>query len=130
MACIYCLKRISNSDKSLRYEDGLRTKLTDCTSVTVHAGCRKCYTRPGFKTKTASKDELMFETPGLHPSMGQFDFKTDCLFCDEEASARVEKNKGPKFRREIYEVKTIEMRDRAIASTFEREDESGDFVLA
>ena len=62
--------------------------------------------------------------------MRQFEFETDCLFFGKEASARVEKNKGPKFRREIYEVKTIEMRDRAIASTFEREDESGDFVLA
>ena len=35
------------TDKSLQYEDGLHTKLEDCSSIIVHTDCRKSYTRPG-----------------------------------------------------------------------------------
>ena len=62
--------------------------------------------------------------------MRQLEFKMDFVFCDEEASPRVETNKVAKFWREIYEVKTIEMRDRVIARALERGDEWGDAVLA
>ena len=75
------------------------------------------------KKKPASKYELMLETPTLRSSPRQFEFTTDCLFRDEEASAMFEKNKGPKFLRKIYEVRTIKMRDSVIPRTLDREDE-------
>ena len=59
----------TTTDKSLQYEDGLRTKLKDCPSIIVHTGCRKGDTRPRSKKKPVSKDELMLETPSLHSFM-------------------------------------------------------------
>ena len=62
--------------------------------------------------------------------MQEFEFKTDCFFCGEEASERIEKRKKAKFRREIYEVRTIELREKVIARAVERGDEWGEIVQA
>ena len=62
--------------------------------------------------------------------MRVFEFKTDCLFNGEEARAGVEKSEGAKFRREIYELRITEMRDKVITRTLERGDECDDIVLS
>ena len=57
----------SITDKGSQYEYGLHTKLKDCSSIIVHTGCRKSYTRPGLKKKEKKvtiKVELL-ETPRL-----------------------------------------------------------------
>ena len=72
----------------------------------------------------------MLQTPSVRLSIWQFESKIDCLVGNEDASAMFEKNKCPKFPREIYEVRATEMREKVIAQTLERENEWGDIVLA
>ena len=114
--------------RSLENEDGLHAKLVDCSSIVVHTNCRKNYTRPAKKLSSTVK--MGPEKPNLRSEIREFDFKTDCFFCGEEASSRIEKNKGVKNRRSIYEVRTIEMRDNVISRALERGDEWGEVVLA
>ena len=120
----------SITDKRLQYEDGLHTKLKDYSSTIALTDCRKSYMRPGSKREPASKDEPMLETPSLYPSMRQFEFKTDCSFYGEEVSTEIEKKKDAKFRQDVYEVRTTEMRDRVTAQALEKRDAQDVVALA
>ena len=112
--------------KSIEYE--LHKKLTNISSINVHVECRKKYTRPGSNKGKQSVEESASVV--LRSVVQEFNFRTHCFFCGEEASTRLEKNKGAKLRREIYEFRTIEIRDKVIVRAQERKDQWGDVVLA
>ena len=88
----------------------------------------KKYTRPGSKKGKQRVEESASVV--LRSFVQEFNLKTHCFFCGEEASTRVEKNKGVKLRREIYEFKTIEIREKVIVRAQERKDQLCDVVLA
>ena len=84
-------------------------------------------TRPGSNKGKQSVEESASVV--LRSVVQEFNFKTHCFFCGEEASTRVEK-KGAKLRREIYEFRTTEIRDKVIVRAQKRNDQWGDVVLA
>jgi len=115
--------------------DGLFRATEECSSVTLHIDCRKKYTRPRKGNPSAGdvcnvESSLNTSVPRVTLRSGDIDFdiKRDCIFCGEEASASVETKRHAKYRREIYEIRTIPSMDAVIDRGLERKDEWGDTV--
>lgn len=146
--CFICEKSLDDGKDCVTVKRGLRglleasqarnkskhTEILKAVSeVRVHKECRLNYTR-----KTSIKKALRYEEESaqtcssdrnvLRSSIPQFNFKIQCLFCGEETSEKIKKEK--KYRRVVIEVRTLEfkksVRDRAIL----RDDALGNIVLA
>lgn len=71
-------------------EDGLHEHFSEVNSVTVHSDCRRHYTRPSSMKAVSQDDATVISRTSRASEDSSFNFKTHCLFCEEEASMRIE----------------------------------------
>ena len=100
--------------------DNIKELLKTQTSIVVHVKCRKDYTR---RTDSTSK-----KVDGTHETRRGFDFKSQCIFCEENVYDEVKK-----FRRQTTQkfsvVRTVEFIDNLRANANQRNDNWGKEVL-
>ena len=97
--------------------DNIKELLKTQTSIVVHVKCRKDYTR---RTDSTSK-----KVDGTHETRRGFDFKSQCIFCEENVYDEVKK-----FRRQTTQkfsvVRTVEFIDNLRANANQRNDNWGE----
>lgn len=112
--------------------DNKWTMLTDLEFIRVHAVCRKNYTRPDTIKKCANEQN---ETTMLSPTKGKlrstciFNFKDNCLFCNNECSKECELKKSKERRDFIFNVSTLHFKQSIEDVAKIRNDEWGKTVL-
>jgi len=97
-----------NSSKQ-RLDDKWKT-LVSLENVQVHPGCRRNYTRPDtIKKYVNQQKEMMMTSPvkGKLRSTYVFNFKKNCLFCDQNCLLENELKKSKERRDIIYKVCTL-----------------------
>ena len=137
--CILCSKKLSDGEtvevrrglqtivkSSIRRKDGICNIIRDLESITVHSDCRKSYTRES--SILANNTQSPVKAKQLRSASVQFDFKSNCLFCENKCDTIAELRK-PLSKRDIYEVRTKECKDSIIRQCAERNDELGHKVL-
>ena len=101
--CIFCGGALSSSDAvsvgdkghsslvaaSTKRDDGLQEKLQTVSPLTVHAKCRKGYTRESTiravkRKECAAQEEI--DLTRLRSRTSSFDVQQDCLFCAKKKS--------------------------------------------
>ena len=145
MECLICERKIDEGEEVL-VERGLKTLIQASVergddkhksfeklkSVPVHKLCRKNYTRKDSiaAVKKSLSQPSTSQTCGVLRSSGKsFDFRNDCIFCGEKASAP--DAKYPKNRRlTVYNVATLEFRDKIISICEQRSDQWGQKVYS
>ncbi len=127
------LKSIISASK--KRNDNKRVLREDKKNITVYESCRKNYTRSSTIQKLKCTTSMMDEkaSPSNAPSIprrkmlrkegDRFHLRICCLFCGEEIVEEKEK-KPEKYRRHIYEVRSIEFKDSVLNICVERTDET------
>lgn len=120
---------------SIARKDGKQEIFKDKKSLVVHASCRKNYTRPDSIAASLKREKSTQDIQLIPPSSPeslrsrqvQFQFKTKCFFCAEDIHGFIEKQKRrpPKFRDNVYEVRTQEMKQSVLDRANERGDKWG-----
>jgi len=88
----------------------------------VHQDCRRKYCNPQQVAKLLGHN---IQKSGLRSSEGQFTWSTDCFFCGQPANlGRKRKSSG----NDVFQVKTIEMKDKILAICRDRGDAWADTV--
>ncbi len=88
----------------------------------VHQDCRRKYCNPQQVAKQLGHN---IQKSGLRSSEGQFTWSTDCFFCGQPANlGRKRKSSG----NDVFQVKTIEMKDKILAICRDRGDAWEDTV--
>lgn len=140
--CLLCCKSLTEGEvvvvgrglptlihASQERKDEKHKIMANANELTVHALCRKNYTRPS-SIKAFTKPEVgepAHKVPRLRPREVRFDYKKNCLFCGqvmESVNVKLPKNR----RRQIREVETNEIKDSILQICAVRKDELGEII--
>lgn len=133
--CVICNQEVKNDGvnvtkginslikSSIERKDEIHKLLANVDVIKVHNICRQNYTRPS-NIKAALKSQNSEPSTSqrfLRELQNTFDFKHDCLLCGEHA---VFDPKLPfKYRTQIHEVSTIEIKQTLINACNDRNDD-------
>lgn len=108
--------------------------------MTVYVVCRKNYTRPDSiraaltkkdATDTTTSSSTTRGTGSLRSSIPVFGFKSKCFYCTEnidEAFHEKEKKQHMNKRRQVYSVRSINLREKVLEAAVKRNDKWGEEV--
>lgn len=116
--------------------------LTFNENIKVHPKCRKDYTRPqsikaAINAINAAKDlhGTSYTSPRkgkLRSAIPEFNFKLQCLFCDEvidDEFFKKEKKKKIESRRSVHEVQSLEIKISTLDIASKRSDDWGKKIV-
>lgn len=119
------MPRIREASRERR--DGKISRLKMMLSVNVHRKCRADYINVkciAADLKRRSDSEIE-ENPPLLRSAERFDFKSLCLFCAAKCNLEVEKKKRQEYRENVYEVRSLTLKNSVQLMAKNRNDDWG-----